>query len=735
MSDKTKKQADWTDFIAGGSSLPADEMTFTDASTYGLQGFQFDTNLGEGVLDGPARLPETKGMSGLPDGLVRSVEEDLDVRVLTEKDEGSDLSFMLSEDEGGLPITATEKTAASLVDLAWLDPTQEQDPERLPENPLDVKPEAESQWSAHRRMDVFGLIPNRDREIAEYEQSIREGPRSQLPGQRVGADVMRNALLRAIRRSHYGVPVLDIKKELVATLGMEAKRLQAAVQVIEDDHGLAGNVFIRASAFPGLRNGKWADEIKKVARTARYVITEDEAVATRLGMQMVGEVPWDEALDHYRPLLSAAGYKVASKGNPKEILRRAFTLGPLVPVVQPSPKPQGQILSTPKGPDPSIPIKTSEERARESKIRVALVRIAQWVKGGRLSQEDAIRLHRFSQNSAFGGMDILKAATDLMTAAKGTPIYGGVGAQLPKDAAHARQQVWASLAEKQAVVEGDLTRKAKIRLAKAVKAGSLTSAEAQKIVTLAKSAAEMESLTAAAIQAAPALRQPEMKPVEAKEYAGSPQEAAPIQIPKRAVLDDETQRILRVAQASGFRAGEILGLLRWARCQMSEGLAGDNLDTLLGARFSGPLLKAASGLLAEARKAHEGLSGHVYVDAGAYASPAGFTGCDKGALRHRANSLKFVLAMSRCASCTSAVGGVCQKYNKRLADGVPVEDPETYQKEAIRLANAPDPEVTASLFNPGEFSLHNDALDEVSVSQSPQAQVLSDVLFGGIELE
>ena len=117
MNKVNKKDADWTDYIAG-SQMPDDELTFTDASTYGLQGFQFDTNLGAGTLDG-ARLPETKGMSGLPDGFVHAAEEGLDMRVLTERDDGLNLDAMLSEEEGALPITAEQRKEASLQNLDW----------------------------------------------------------------------------------------------------------------------------------------------------------------------------------------------------------------------------------------------------------------------------------------------------------------------------------------------------------------------------------------------------------------------------------------------------------------------------------------------------------------------------------------------------------------------------------------------------------------------------------------
>lgn len=65
----SKKNAD--------SSLPADDFTMTDGYNYGLDGFQFDTDYGSGVVDG-ARLPEVQGLAGLPDGKGRFDYQDGD---------------------------------------------------------------------------------------------------------------------------------------------------------------------------------------------------------------------------------------------------------------------------------------------------------------------------------------------------------------------------------------------------------------------------------------------------------------------------------------------------------------------------------------------------------------------------------------------------------------------------------------------------------------------------------
>lgn len=175
----------------------------------------------------------------------------------------------------------------------------------------------------------------------------------------------------------------------------------------------------------------------------------------------------------------------------------------------------------------------------------------------------------------------------------------------------------------------------------------------------------------------------------------------------------------------------------WLRQKISEGSAGEELDVLVATRFSQDVLKAHSDRIASVRSEHEGLSGHVYVDASAYMTK-GTEGCDKGALVHRANQIPTLLKTSKCGSCVFNTDGSCQKYNKPIiaSAGEVVESPQSYQQEMIRLANASDSEQTASLFvnnyDANEFNLT--ASDSVSVDDAPSHEELGDVLFGGFEV-
>ena len=180
-------------------------------------------------------------------------------------------------------------------------------------------------------------------------------------------------------------------------------------------------------------------------------------------------------------------------------------------------------------------------------------------------------------------------------------------------------------------------------------------------------------------------------------------------------------------------------MLRWSRRALNEGSMGDEFDTLLKLKFAKDVRTAAKKELQALRDEHEGLAGNLYVDASAYASKSGTTGCDKGAARHRGNGVRNVLAMDRCNGCVFANiktdgSTVCQKYNKNLMDKLPAEDTRAIQREAIRLANASDAERTASLFadtyDPGEFNLSND-MDDFDYSFTP-SENLSGIWFEGM---
>lgn len=749
-----KKHASWADGIVGESNLPADEFTWTEGSNYGLDGFSFDQTLGEGLnshgdqsgMSGPITPAQTSGMSDLPDGFIsKEGDEGFDFGWgnidLHDEQDGLNLSDMLSEEEGALHLSSATKQAASLVDLSWLDPTQEQDPERLPKElrpdkpPLNSSLELEEAWGVNRRTDGLNLVPNRDKDIAEYEKSIESGLPA-TPGVEKNAHDMAWHIKKAVRMSHYGETMGTIVNYLHANLD-EADATKAA-GIIAADHGVAGRVFVRASAFPGLKNGKWIPELKRVARTARYVITDNPLIATKLGMEMVTEVPWKRALAHYSPLLTAAGHRVASVGgDPKKTLQLAFLTGPREVKHTPTAKPvdmrpadkvttleaHAAMQAAPKQAQQVI---TRDDTAKARQAALALV--AQAANAGLISQADALRL----RESAAAPQAIRQAAETLasLNQVKKAGTYGGVGTQMTEHRLASRSSTWATLA--QAELGAAQLKKAQLHVAKMVNAGQLTEGEARQ--ALAGTTPEQVLKVATAFANASGTRQDAPRVASTtREYSGPVYETAQADRKAGKALSASEQAMHAAAKASGIRVAEFQMLGTWLRRQMSEGLAGKDLTSLLSLRFASPLRKAAAQMVQALRQEHEGLAGHLYVDAAAYASPTGTSGCEKAASTHRANSIRYVQAMDRCASCSLAnANGVCTKYGKELLTRLPKNAAE-FQQRMIHQADAPDQEITASLFNQQEYDLGGAPLD-LDIQEAPVTEGLGDVLFDGLHL-
>jgi len=756
-TDKTG--IDW-EALLGESQLPADEFTWTDGSNYGLDGYHFDQTMGEGVKNRPAQPGTTPNplrdnlynatmptVGDLP-GEVLGVEPS-DVSFVDEPvhavEDGFHLGSMLEDTE--IPLSKEAKEAiASLSDLSWLDPTQEQDPERLPKEllpdrpPLNSSPELAEAWGVDRRTDGISLIPNKDREAEAFYESIKSPPPA-LPGVRAAAEQFVPAVQRAIRRSHYGESLKDIAQELVDTLGDKDPRLATVMERIAADHGLAGTVFINANAFPGLKNGKWVKELKRIARSAAFVITDDNTVATKLGRVKAKSLNWDTVLTFYKPRLEAAGYKLAS-GDPKEALRRAFLTGPAKPEVAASHKPVdvrpadrisaadafGRLAAA--GPSEVQVIEALEKRAIERKRSALMVEIRKWAETGRLSQEEALRL----ATSTADPTDIRRClATLVMVTANN--VYDGTGTLVPQQAHLMRQGAFKSLAEKEAALEAGERKKFAVHLAKQVKAGLLTKEEAQKILALDKPVHELRRVATMAIQTAGQHRKVKMEAAEQRDYSGPEYRPAEQRVSAVPDLTAYQKKVIAHAEKTGIDAREFFALLRYASREMNEGMMGKTLTAMLDVRFTQGLLKAAEPLLRELRAEHEGLAGTVYVDASAYASPSGVKGCEGGALKHRANQIKTVLAMPRCGGCVHAREGMCSIYGKPLikAASEVLPDVKTAQRQMLHMADASDAEVTGSYFSPNEFNLGSQ-LDSIDLIEQAPADKLGEILFGGMHL-
>lgn len=738
---------DWMHYLAS-SSTPTDS-TPSLGSNYGMDGFNFDMDYKGGVME-KARLPSVRGLSGLPDGIVGGDAPGSSVPDALTNETGPDLSELL-------PGRDDPKTAG-LVDLEWLNPTQKQDEDRLPHYAPDrVQQGLIEAWGTERRTDGIRLVPNKDKEIAAYKQELQKGPKSGLPdGQKKEAGhKVKEAVRWAMRASAEGQPLDEIKQAVAKQLGPLAVYASGPLKLVEFEHGLAGKVFIRAAAYPEIHRPKWQQEWKKKLRKleARYVVVAAGEKTTpweEIGKIPVQEVPWNTALREYRGALKAAGYVIPKEGEPWQRLKTAFLNGPQFEAprqeIKPSHTPASSRVSDKSAKQALLAslqekqqlLSKAAEDLKARKVK-AFVQLAKWVKSGQLQRKDA---DRFVSSEA-APETIIRLAANLIATPRQVSAYAGVGATTYKaqPVEASTKTVWAALreaeketAEKAAAFEAGQRQKLAKDLGRIVQAGLLTQEETARILQMSQPVAELRRIVAVALQSTHLRPQAVQKATVTREYKGPVVKAAAIKTAKVArILTAEQKMIQTAAVQSGIQAHEFDNLVKWARLQMSEGVAGDMLSEMLKLRFSKPLLKAARKVLAGVREAHEGLAGHLYVDAAAYASSTGTKGCEQGALRHRGNTLRHVLAMDRCTSCVfKNANGACQKYNKALIEKPPVKEAARYQQETIRLANSSDSERTASIFapgyNPSEFGLESPQA-QISLNQIPTPEALGEVLF------
>ena len=291
-----------------GTHLPSDLLTPSLGSNYGMDGFE-DMEYGLGVLEGvldpalhrPPALPD--GVT-LPGGVTQTAAAEMDLTGMMEPE---------------------------LADLKWLDPSQEQDGERLPQSPTDLMiPELIDAWGVNRRTDgVTVEAHQKELSRARYEQSLADKGTAKRANERT----MTRVVTHAMRRSVEGQHIDRVVREACESMGSEFRRIVPHLRMVKAEHGLVGNVFVRAAAYPGWSNGKGKKHVKKHASSAKYIIVTagDLEQATWIqdgrcaytGKKAVVEIPWKEAYAHYAPRLRATGRKVAS-GDPKAALRASF---------------------------------------------------------------------------------------------------------------------------------------------------------------------------------------------------------------------------------------------------------------------------------------------------------------------------------------------------------------------------------------------------------------------------
>lgn len=729
------------------STLPG-ELNENWGSNYMLDGFWQDMEYEHGLKENPPAnpipQPATSGMAQLPDGLMVALEIDdspqVEFVIQHQDDEGA-------MDLGALGIVAkmapdVDRSDVGIVDHNWLSDAY-QDPSRLPDKPVDNGiPELQEAWGD--RTDGITRIDLYDRSSLTYEDAMQH----EEDDDPLNRDKLASFVRMAMRRSAAGQSMDLIKQKLLDAMGPKlARKIAKPVQAIQAEHGLPGNIYIRASAYPRLQHGKWSKELQRAAKGCRYLIAapgEDcQSCATALNLVVLAhpnEIPWADELPRYAANLRATRQqpKKASKQGPREYLQTwLLAVSKNVRLdIEPSRNRHTMPVDTVTAAEaekalvefkiPHRVVLDMTERHNKKDAEKAIKRIGAMVKAHLVTPEEAQSL--LASNAP--PRDILKAAAKIALTVKKATYQGAApvvrGETISKKAAWAELNKAAAKWEASHQVVRDRLSKdridQKVRLIKAKINGGLKGKHLAGFIR--------ETLT----QQEAFLASPLLKDILQKTSALNPKVAQTKQY-----TDVKRTRHIASSPEIAVPAQEIRKASRWVRQQMTEGMAGAELSQLIQLRLDHKVRTAGEQQLTKVREQHEGVSGHLYVEAAAYASSEGTVGCEKGALRHRANELKFVLAMERCGSCVfKNANGTCQKYNKELIDELSPEIKNEFQ--SLNLANhaMTDHEATAAMFAVGEdamasaieFGLHNAALDDVS-TDAPEPELLDGIFFGG----
>lgn len=633
------------------SGLPG-ELNENWGSNYMMDGFWHDMPYEKGLQDNPASQPipqpSVSGMAQLPGGLIVAIEDDgFDVEAQDDEaamDLGS-LGIVAATVERSLenPTFVDPENVdvtSGVVDQTWLSGA-EQDPDRLPQQPVFMGlRELQDSWGD--RSDGITRIDLKDREDTRFSEQVLE----KSDDDKLNADKVSHVVQQAMRRSANGDDLKSITRGFLSHLTLkEAKALKPSFAALVAEHGLAGNVYVRASAYPGLERGKYAKDLQRAAKGARFLVksansnpSDVSLCAEALGLRViasVGDINWQKELTHYGPRLEATGQlRNASKvQNPKKALQASFLSRGVAPKLRyESPLPV---------------VKASHSLSRQ------------------------------------------EAETKLV-------------------ATQTEQKTVVASGQSQSRVASHVDR----LMAK----GLISETEGQSILKSKASVPDRIRVANMVADRNAAGSQP-------REYQGATIKAA--------VAEKQSVKVA---------ATEVKKATRWVRQQMNEGAAGQDLSQLIQIRLGPKVASAAKPSIDKARSSHEGLAGHLYIDAGAY-QKQGTKGCDEGSLRHRANGVRLLLAMPQCQGCVyKNADDVCQKYNKTVVANLPESETQEYQKKMLASHSRTDQEDTAALFsqaldNPvSEFGLHNASLDDVETDTFTAEGTLEGVFFGGFEI-
>lgn len=700
----------------GESHIPSDLLTAPVGSTYGMDTLEDDLQFGMGDI-------------GLTIGDEHS---ELPIGLNTEAAESLDLTDFLKEADG-------------LSDLEWLDPSQLQDPDRLPHTPESI-PELEEAWSQNKPYGNVFASHSTDLTEVRYREAVES---DEAPQYRLDKKALQGVIASVMRRSAAGLDIDTAIKTALESCGEEMGRIAPALRAVRAEHGLAGNVFIRASAYPNYGSGKWKELIRKSASGARYLIVSKAELEGSTwvkdghcqitGKRAVLSVPWKQAYDYYAPRLTGTGRKVAAPKNYAAALRQAFLSHPDKVAVETdfpvhiTPSERISASAAREALANHVPVRevsdpTAARLAREMpqvKTRLAQMVSARLLTAAQSQEILASKLEPFEMLRKAGSLATRSTKKGGFNGSPNEARFATADAAVARTAAYASREQLAArgLAAKEEQAALDARIAAALDRVKKLVASGL---RGKVLVAAMKRTISAVDLQAALPQIKPHLSKTgALVEVSTPEYQGSQFRQA-------------EEHVASVGPVEGKESV----VAKWARRTMSEGFAGNELTAMIESRFTTAAIEEAYDALKQARDLHEGGAGFLYVDASAYATPTGVKGCESGALKHATNLIPAVAAMSRCGSCTLATqldDGTrrCSLYNKTLISARDITSKEVVRtKQAnIHTADNPDYDNTAAMFapvyDPDEFGLQEQTLEGIDLSETER---LGQILFGSWDI-
>lgn len=686
-------------------------------SNYGMDGFP-GVDYGKGIRDRPGLRPRppVSGVSHLPGDAAESAEGTAAAALLSAtrmSDDADDAlpAHLIGNPEANLDIDLSSESTAfeiqasdsglrdgqGIVHHEWQEAVQ--DPARLPQINRDSLADLESLWG------------------------------TTTTGQELRVGALQELLRVAMRRSAQGESLSSIRTKLETLSRDSWPKIAKSFDALAAEHGLHGNVYIRASAFPGLHRGKHANMLRKLASRARYLVGGDKEAAAALGLsrvESVQDIPWDREIQHYTPKLAAQGKTIQRVGSARESLRQVF-LNPAEVRTLAASFPQGKARPTQEAPLPvsapaRIPLDVQKQWALVGAFADRLV------KANILSPARRAELQKSTTPQAFRAALTAEAMLPrkaqafqgpVLTAAPITPVAPSKPiipldqlmevrakqrAQLRVEALAGKlvRQGAASPTEAKTLSKMGSTTEVRVaaqkldRVPRGAYSGGYQNQDALKRQAvfdqqkqqeeIARVAAEEQARQKARLKAKVARLQkgathgedldlliPRLFTAQEQGWAKRAIElikaraAAPVAQMGPGEYEGKVYTAHQSSAQASYEDHTLASAQRWLKQELHKGDS-TFVAQELGRRFASV---AKDPSLVQIRSKYEGQAGRVFIDAAAFASPTGIAGCEQAASQLRTASAKYVLAMSRCNGCACRnPHGDCRKYRRPLVASV-----------------------------------------------------------------